>query len=178
MQSLPQNGLPPVPFHVTLRDSILSCGTLATSPHLPARDPRQPLHAEGRRRTMKCPPQHSAPPPSPFNRERAGVRVERAKRHQNVQRLPFFILPSSFSLRLQELCQRAMKPPDPCKCVVTSSLRLGVQLQYPVLTRLVPQRLMDSPVAHTILRPPTSSSPSSLRAPTQTPDPLTYPETW
>jgi hypothetical protein len=35
MQSLPRNGLPSSLFNVTLRDSILSCGTLATSPHLP-----------------------------------------------------------------------------------------------------------------------------------------------
>jgi len=36
-------------------------------------------------------------------------------------------------------------------------------------------RPRDSPVGHKILRPPTSRSPSSLRAPTQTPDTLTYP---
>jgi len=34
---------------------------------------------------------------------------------------------------------------------------------------------MDSPVGHKILRPPTSSSPSSLRALTQTPDTLSDP---
>ena len=55
------------------------------------------------------------------------------------------------------------------------SLRLGAQIQYLSKTRLVPQRLMDSPVGHKILRPPTSSSPSSLRALIQTPDTLSDP---
>jgi hypothetical protein len=55
------------------------------------------------------------------------------------------------------------------------SLRLGVQIKYLSRTRLVPQRLIDSPVGHTILRPPTSSSPSSLRALIQTPDTLSDP---
>jgi hypothetical protein len=37
--TVPQSGLPSSLFRVTLRDSILFCGTLAISPHLPHQTP-------------------------------------------------------------------------------------------------------------------------------------------
>ena len=75
----------------------------------------------------------------------------------------------------RKLCQRTMKPSDPGEVSLPPSLRLGVQLEYSSRTRLVPQRLMDSPTSRTILRCSTSSSPSSLRALIQTPDTDTDP---
>ncbi len=39
LNSFPEVAFPPDPLNVTLRDSILYCGTLATSPHLPHQTP-------------------------------------------------------------------------------------------------------------------------------------------
>jgi hypothetical protein len=121
------------------------------------------------------------------------VRVEHAKRHKNALRLPS---PPEVELRptpaflLGNLCQRTMKPSDPCavsqpnlpKKRVAWQSKFALQtLNFKLLTlnlvtaRPVPQWVRWSNFDLGIPRfysSPTSRSPSGLRAPIQTPDTL------
>ncbi len=121
------------------------------------------------------------------------MRVEHAKRHKNAQRLPS---PPEVELRptpaflLGNLCQRTMKPSDPCavsqpnlpKKRVAWQSKFALQtLNFKLLTlnlvtaRPVPQWVRWSNFDLGIPRfysSPTSRSPSGLRAPIQTPDKL------
>jgi hypothetical protein len=106
--------------------------------------------------------------------DRTSAQKQRESPESATQTLSLPVVP------FRKLCQRAMKPPDPGERVVLPPCHHASRWEAHWAwrlsrTRLVPQRLIDSPVGHKILRPPTSSSPSSLRAPIQTPDTLSDP---
>src|SRR5688572_10449968 len=66
-----------------------------------------------------------------------------------------------------------MKPSDPCEVSFPPSLRLGLQIERMLMTRPVPQWLLEIPRSHSR---PTSLSPSGLRTLFHTPDTPTYPD--